>query len=169
MCGGAAAPTTAGAWSSSASNIPLVPNATLAKFGFQPEVLGTLLGLYRRALQTVFGDRNAPEHLFFSVPDSGNVVSVQADALGKRVGRRLKALTGKSPRTQLFRTMFCTWFLNDADSSPTRAERQLMARMMMHSEERQLCNYNKRLTRSQVPAQAKRQRTLAPEEAVNDA
>eukprot|EP01044_Picomonas_judraskeda_P019275 COSAG03_NODE_4029_length_1713_cov_6.441140_1_plen_51_part_00 len=31
------------------------------------------------------------------------------------------------------------------------------------SEERQLCNYNKRLTRSQVPVQAKRLRTLAPE------
>ena len=33
----------------------------------------------------------------------------------------------------------------------------------MHSEERQLCNYNKRLTRSQVPVQAKRQRTLSAE------
>ena len=33
----------------------------------------------------------------------------------------------------------------------------------MHSEERQLCNYNKRLTRSQVPVQAKRLRTLVPE------
>ena len=57
--------------------VPLAPNATLAKFGFQPEVLGTLLGLYRRALQTVFDDRNASEYLFFSVPASGNVVPVQ--------------------------------------------------------------------------------------------
>ena len=143
--------------------IPLAPNATLSKFGFKPEVLGTLLGLYRRALQTVFDDRNTPEYLFFSVPGSGNVVPVQPDALGKRVGRRLKTLTGRGPRTQLFRVMFCTWFLNDAEPAPTRAERQLMAEMMMHSEERQLCNYNKRLTRSQVPVQAKRLRTLAPE------
>ena len=129
--------------------IPLAPNATLAKFGFRPEALGMLLGLYRRAVQTIFGDRNTPEYLFFSVPENGNVTAVKPDALGKRIGRRLKTLTGKSPRTQLFRVMFCTWFLNDAVPSPTRAERQLMAEMMMHSEERQLCNYNKRLTRSQ--------------------
>ena len=95
--------------------------------------------------------------------ENGNVTAVKPDALGKRIGRRLKTLTGKSPRTQLFRVMFCTWFLNDAVPSPTRAERQLMAEMMMHSEERQLCNYNKRLTRSQVPVLAKRQRTMSPE------
>ena len=59
--------------------------------------------------------------------------------------------------------MFCTWFLNEADPSPTRAERQLMADMMMHSEAKQLCNYNKRVTRSAIP-EVKRQRTLVSEE-----
>ena len=143
--------------------IPLVSNATLTKFGFAPEVLATLLGLYRRTLRTVFGARNNKEYLFFDFKSDAVVTPVHADALGKRIGRKLKSLTGKAPRTQLFRTMFCTWFLNDADPAPTRADRQLMAKMMMHSEERQLCNYNKRLTRSQVPVQAKRLRTLAPE------
>jgi hypothetical protein len=143
--------------------IPLSPNATLSKFRFQPEVLGNLLGLYRRALSTVFGDRNQHEYLFFNFEKQGVVTPVKSDALGKRVGRRIKALTGdKQPRTQLFRTMFCTWFLNDATPKPTAAERTLIAEMMMHSEERQLCNYNKRVTRSQMP-NPKRQRTLAPE------
>lgn len=79
--------------------IPLVPNATLTKFGFAPEVLGTLLGVYRHAIQVVFGDRNEKEFLFFNYSDRNNVTPIKADALGKRVGRRLKALTGKSPRT----------------------------------------------------------------------
>ena len=144
--------------------IPLAPNDTLAKFGFAPEVLGTLLGLYRRTVRTIFGDRNEHEYLFFDFGPNRDATPVKGDALGKRVGRRLKALTGgKAPRTQLFRTMFCTWFLNEADPSPTRAERQLMADMMMHSEAKQLCNYNKRVTRSAIP-EVKRQRTLVPEE-----
>jgi hypothetical protein len=146
--------------------IPLVANDTLSKYGFAPEVLGTLLGLYRRAVRTIFGDRNEKEYLFFNFNDRDVVVPIKADALGKRVGRRLKALTGgKQPRSQLFRTMFCTWFLNDADPRPNAQERELMAKMMMHSEERQLCNYNKRVTRSQMPA-PKRQRALVTDDDV---
>ena len=141
-------------------------NDTLSKYGFAPEVLGTLLGLYRHAVRTIFGDRNEKEYLFFNFNDHDVVVPIKADALGKRVGRRLKALTGgKQPRSQLFRTMLCTWFLNDADPRPNAQERELMAKMMMHSEERQLCNYNKRVTRSQMPA-PKRQRALVTEDDV---
>ena len=96
--------------------------------------------------------------------DRDVVVPIKADALGKRVGRRIKTLTGgKQPRSQLFRAMFCTWFLNDADPRPNAQERELMAKMMMHSEERQLCNYNKRVHRSQMPY-PKRQRTLVAED-----
>lgn len=39
--------------------IPLAPNATLTKFGFQPEVLGTLLGLYRRTINGRHGEANS--------------------------------------------------------------------------------------------------------------
>eukprot|EP01043_Picozoa_sp_COSAG02_P019195 COSAG02_NODE_917_length_15956_cov_356.844990_10_plen_104_part_00 len=61
-----------------------------------------------------------------------------------------------------FAPVSLTWFLNDATPKPTAAERTLIVKMMTHSEERQLCNYNKRVTRSQMP-NPKRQRTLAPE------
>ena len=138
--------------------VPLVPDATMTKFGFAPELLHMLLSLYRRASRTIFGpDRNPHEYLFFNFADTGVVTPIQADALGKRVGRRMKAITGsQAPRTQLFRVIFCTWF---NEQSPTDADREFMAKNMMHSVDRQLCNYNKRVTRSKLPA-PKRQKAL---------
>ena len=138
--------------------VPLVPDATMTKFGFAPELLHMLLSLYRRASRTIFGpDRNPHEYLFFNFADTGVVTPIQADALGKRVGRRMKALTGsQAPRTQLFRVIFCTWF---NEQNPTDAEREFMAKNMMHSVDRQLCNYTKRVTRSKLPA-PKRQKAL---------
>ena len=70
--------------------IPLAQDDTMAKFGFQPELLATLLGLYRRAVSTIFGDRNDKEFLFFNFGSSGTVEPLKADGLGKRIGRRLK-------------------------------------------------------------------------------
>ena len=51
-------------------------NDTLAKFGFAPEVLGTLLGLYRRTVRTMFGDRNEHEFLFFDFGPNRDVSPV---------------------------------------------------------------------------------------------
>eukprot|EP01043_Picozoa_sp_COSAG02_P079961 COSAG02_NODE_18774_length_920_cov_0.942753_1_plen_118_part_00 len=113
----------------------------MGKFGFQPELLATLLGLYRRAVSTIFGDRNDKEYLFFHFGSSGAVEPLKADGLGKRIGRRLKALTGKGPRSQMFRTMFCTWLNNEADPGPTAADRDFMSKHMMHDVSRQLCDY----------------------------
>lgn len=59
-------------------------------------------------------------HPAITIIDQYNNLSIctstlRADALGKRIGRKLKSLTGKAPRTQVFRAMFCTRFLNDVD------------------------------------------------------
>jgi hypothetical protein len=46
------------------------------------------------------GARNNKEYLFFDFKSDAVVTPVHADALGKRIGRKLKSLTGKAPRTQ---------------------------------------------------------------------
>ena len=97
----------------------------------------------------------------FAHGDEGMVKPVLADALGKRIGRRMKSLTGdKAPRTQLFRPMFVTWL---GEQRPTMPERETLANYMQHSVERQLLNYDKRLRPGDVPS-PKRRRTLLPAE-----
>lgn len=141
----------------------LVPDATLTKYGFQPNLVAEMLRRYSRASAQAFGaGRNPHSYIFYDyVGTAGDVKSVQEDALSKRLGRLLKTLTGRAPRSQLFRPIFVTWF---GMQRPTMEERDYFTEWMMHSLEMQLSAYDKRLLAGEVEVGAKRQRTLLRDE-----
>ena len=141
----------------------LVPDATLTKYGFQPNLVAEMLRRYSRASAQAFGaGRNPHSYIFYDyVGTAGDVKSVQEDALSKRLGRLLKTLTGRAPRSQLFRPIFVTWF---GMQRPTMEEREYFTEWMMHSLEMQLSAYDKRLLAGEVDVGAKRPRTLLRDE-----
>jgi hypothetical protein len=88
----------------------LVPDAILTKYGFQPNLVAEMLRRYSHAsARALHQTRNPHAYTYYNFGAPGTVVTaIQEDALSKRLGRLLKATTGRSPRSQLFRPMFVT-------------------------------------------------------------
>ena len=116
---------------------PLVGDRTLAKYGFAPERLVEMLTVYRGKLSQ---ETNPHEYIFFN-PSSSTVSPIEKDSLGKRLGRLTKDLTGKTVQSQMFRTLFLSWF---DTKRPSMTDRKHLARWMMHTVEKQMDTYSKK-------------------------
>jgi hypothetical protein len=120
---------------------PLVADPVLSKFGFSPEYLHGMLTQYGQTLDALFANENPKRYLFFDFKTGGAVSPLTADALAKRMGRMMQQLTGKLVQSQMFRTLFLSWF----DSQrPSMQEREHIAEWMQHSVERQMDTYSKK-------------------------
>lgn len=122
------------------------PEATLSKFGFDPQRLAGILLDYHNLQQTLLGDRNPHKLFFFEIPREGPVRAVSGDGMSTRLARVTQRLTGLGGGTatplgaQMLRTIFVSWF----DSKrPTVAQRDVLSRWMMHSLSTQTGTYTK--------------------------
>ena len=115
---------------SATRRFPLVANATLTEYRFDPVKLAALLANYRSVQQSVLGDRNPHEYLFFELKRDATVVPVSAEGLSTRMARITGRLFGQTLGATMFRTMFVSWFQS---KKPTMAERETMADRMFHS------------------------------------
>ena len=120
--------------------LPLVPNATLNKFGFAPAELARLLTGYRALQQAIVGDRNPYDYVFFELKKAGPVARMTDDGMSTRMGRITQNLVGQTLGAQMLRTITVSWF-NDRD--PTMGERETIAEWMMHNVQTQLGTYTK--------------------------
>jgi hypothetical protein len=144
----------------------LKANPVLTKFGFSPEGLGQLLADYRKLIRKregLFSDKfpyetekyptvnpNPYEFLFTDGVFDGDTDGVHADgmesaisdvAYARRLGRLAQKLVGKELKSQMLRTLFCSW-LDDQD--PSLEERKVVGDWMQHSIEHQMGTYTKR-------------------------
>jgi hypothetical protein len=85
---------------------PLVANATLSKFGFDPVKLAVLIANYRSLQQSLMGERNPHEYLFFEIKRGASVVPVSAEGLSTRMARVTERLFGQTLGATMFRSMF---------------------------------------------------------------
>jgi hypothetical protein len=122
---------------------PLVANATLTKFGFDPVKLGALLANYRSLQQSLLGDKNPHELVFFELKRGDRpTVLVSPEGLSTRMARVTQRLTGQTLGATMLRTIFVSW-LNDRKPKPTMPQREVIAEWMMHGVQTQLGTYTK--------------------------
>ena len=146
---------------------PLVGNATLTKYGFDPVKLSSLLLNYFSLQQKLMGDLNPHNLLFFELKRDQQVQTMTAEGMSTRMTRITKRLTatpdapGQSLGTTMIRTTFVSWF---NEKSPTMKERKTLAEHMMHSVQTQLNTYSKTIKKRPARAQkggGKRHRVTA--------
>ena len=127
---------------------PLVANATLTKFGFDPVRLSSLLLNCYTLQQGLLGGQNPHNLLFFELKRDGQVQTMTSEGMSTRMSRITQRLTatpgepdsGQTLGTTMFRTIFLSWF---NERKPTQAQRQTIAEHMMHSVQTQLNTYSK--------------------------
>jgi hypothetical protein len=119
---------------------PLVANATLSKFGFDPVKLAVLIANYRSLQQSLMGERNPHEYLFFEIKRGASVVPVSAEGLSTRMARVTERLFGQTLGATMFRSMFVSWLQS---KKPSMAAREMMAERMFHSVRTQQGVYTK--------------------------
>ena len=144
---------------------PLVANATLSKFGFDPVKLGALLMNYFTLQQKLMGDKNPHDLVFFELKREEEVQAMTSEGMSTRMSRITQRLTatpdepGQTLGAQMFRTIFVTW-LNAR--KPTMPQREVIADWMMHNVKTQLNTYSKnvkkRRSRTLEGSGGKRQR-----------
>jgi hypothetical protein len=122
------------------------PQPILTKFGFEPRRLADILIEYHNLQVALMGDRNPHKLFFFEIPKEGPVRPVSGDGMSTRLARVTERLTGLGGGTavplgaQMLRTIFVSWL----DSKrPTAAEREEIAKWMMHHPGTQLRTYTK--------------------------
>ena len=116
----------------------LVGDRVLAKYGFAPERLAGMLTVYRGRLTL---ETNPHEYLFFNPASRSTVSALDKESLSKRLGRLMGELTGKIVQSQMFRTLFLSWF---DTKRPSMKDRKHLARWMMHTVEKQMDTYSKK-------------------------
>jgi hypothetical protein len=122
------------------------PQPILTKFGFEPRRLADTLLEYHNLQVTLLGDRNPHKLFFCEIPKEGPVRPVSGDGMSTRLARVTERLTGLGGGTavslgaQMLRTIFVTWF---DGKRPTAAEREEIAKWMMHHPGTQLRHYTK--------------------------
>jgi hypothetical protein len=132
--------------SEATKRFPLVADATLTKFGFDPVKLSALLTNYRALQQRIVGARNPYEYLFFEVKRATNLSTAQnvevvsAEGMSTRMTRITKRLVDQPLGAQMFRTIFLSWF---DGKRPSMTQRKTIASWMMHNVKTQLGTYTK--------------------------
>ena len=124
---------------------------TLTKFGFDPVKMGQLLQSYRSLQQSLLGELNPHDLVFFEMKKGQPVERVSAEGMSTRMGRIAERLTGQSLGATMLRTVFLTWFNT---RKPTMEQREVIAERMMHAVKTQLDTYVKGTI---VPPKTKRQ------------
>jgi len=134
---------------------PLVANATLSKFGFDPVKLAVLLMNYFTLQQSLLGDKNPHDLVFFELKRDQQVQAMTSEGMSTRMTRIMQRLTstpdapGETLGARMMRTTFVSW-LNER--KPTMPQREVIADWMMHSVQTQLNTYSK--TVKKRPARA---------------
>jgi hypothetical protein len=108
-----------------------VANATLTKYRFDPVKLAALLANYRSVQQSVLGDRNPHEYLFFELKRDATVVPVSAEGLSTRMARITGRLFGQTLGATMFRCdpgLRPAYAYKNRKTAPTGAEKRFSFR-----------------------------------------
>ena len=119
---------------------PLTADATLTKYGFNPVKLGAILMNYWTLQQSLLGDKNPHDLVFFEMKRDQSVVTMTSEGMSTRMSRITERLTGQTLGSTMFRTIFLSWFKT---KRPSMTEREAIADRMMHHVKSQLNTYTK--------------------------